>query len=175
MLGCWYHRLLDRVFSGACFLTGGVLECDLSHRRFVSVLCMLYKIRSNPIHPLCGALPVPFVPVWVTHGTFVAHRQYYSHLRCRTSQCHRTFLPDLVSLWNNHVDSVFDGVGLEGFKSRVIASLLTWAALFLFFSFLFFSPIGLALWVVVLGLIVYRLFPALQCGLLKIITNTNNN
>ena len=34
-------RLLDRVVSGASFLTGGVFECDLAHRRSVAVLCML--------------------------------------------------------------------------------------------------------------------------------------
>ena len=39
--------LLDRVVSVACFLAGGVLNCNLSHRRSVAVLCMLYKIRCN--------------------------------------------------------------------------------------------------------------------------------
>ena len=38
--------------SGARFLTGGVFECDISHRRSVAVLCMLYKIRCNPVHLL---------------------------------------------------------------------------------------------------------------------------
>ena len=50
-------KLLDRSVSGARFLTGGVFECDISHRRSVAVLCMLYKIRCNPVHPLNGALP----------------------------------------------------------------------------------------------------------------------
>ena len=45
-------RLLDRVVSSASFLTGGVFTCDLAHRRSVVVLCMLYKIRCNPMHPL---------------------------------------------------------------------------------------------------------------------------
>ena len=36
-------KLLDRVVSGACFLAGGVLNCNLSHRQSVAVLCMLYK------------------------------------------------------------------------------------------------------------------------------------
>ena len=67
-------RLLDRVVSGASFLTGGVFECDLAHRRFVAVLSMLYKIRSDPTHPLYGALPVPHVPVLVTRGAVIAHR-----------------------------------------------------------------------------------------------------
>ena len=33
-------KLLDRVVSRASFLTGGVSECDLAHRRSVAVLCM---------------------------------------------------------------------------------------------------------------------------------------
>ena len=36
-------KLLDCIVSGACFIAGGVLNCDLSHRRSVAVLCMLYK------------------------------------------------------------------------------------------------------------------------------------
>ena len=52
-------RLQDRVVSGARFLTGGVFECDIAHHESVPVLCMLYKIRCNPMHPLNGALPVP--------------------------------------------------------------------------------------------------------------------
>ena len=49
-----HHKLLDRAVSGALFLTGGVFECDIAHRRSVAVLCMLYKIRCNPMHPLNG-------------------------------------------------------------------------------------------------------------------------
>ena len=56
-------KLLDHVVSGANFLTGGVFESDLAHCRSVSVLYILYKIRCNPMHPLYGALPVPYVPV----------------------------------------------------------------------------------------------------------------
>ena len=36
-------KLVDRVVSGASFLTGGKLECDLAHRQSVAGLCMLYK------------------------------------------------------------------------------------------------------------------------------------
>ena len=43
------RKLLDRAFSSARFLTGGVFECDIAHRRSVAVLCMLYKIRCNPV------------------------------------------------------------------------------------------------------------------------------
>ena len=122
-------KLLDRAVSGARFLTGGVFECDISHRRSVAVLCMLYKIRCNPMHPLNGALPGPYVPARVTRGTLFAHRYTYAQPRCRTLQYSRTFIPFSVSLWNDLASSVFDGVGLAGFKSRENASLLAKAAL----------------------------------------------
>ena len=61
-------KLLDRTVSGARFLTGGVFECDISHRRSVAVQCMLYKIRCNQIHQLNDALPERYVPVRVTRG-----------------------------------------------------------------------------------------------------------
>ena len=67
-------KLLDRAVTCARFLTGGVFECDIAHRRSVAVLGMLYKIRCNPVHPFNGALPGPNVPVRVTRGALVAHR-----------------------------------------------------------------------------------------------------
>ena len=66
-------KLLDRVVMSAGFLSGGVLDCNLAHRRSVAELCMLAKIKSNPIHPLSGALPLPYVPARVTRGALVAH------------------------------------------------------------------------------------------------------
>ena len=76
MLGCRYTgvKLLNRAVSGALFLTGSVFECDIAHRRSVAVFCMLYKIRCNPMNPINGALPGPYVPVRVTRGALVAHR-----------------------------------------------------------------------------------------------------
>ena len=47
-------KLLDGVVSGTSFLTRSVFECDLAHRRSVAVLCLMYKIRCNPLHPLYG-------------------------------------------------------------------------------------------------------------------------
>ena len=38
-------KLLDHAVSGARFLTGGVFECDIAHRRSVAALCLL--IRSG--------------------------------------------------------------------------------------------------------------------------------
>ena len=115
-------KLLDRVVSGAQFLTGGVFECDISHRRSVAVLCMLNKITCNQVHLLNGAPPGPYVPVRVTR--LVAHRCTYAPPRCRTLQYSRTFIPFSVSLWNDLANLIFDGVGLVGFKSRANASLL---------------------------------------------------
>ena len=66
-------KLLDRAVSGARFLTGSVFECDISHHQSVAVLCMLYKIRCNLMHPLYDALTGPCVPVRVTRGALVAH------------------------------------------------------------------------------------------------------
>ena len=86
-------KLLDRVVSGACFLAGGVLNCNLSHRRSVAMLCMLYEIWCNPMHPLCGAIPVPYVPVRGTRGSLIAHRYTYAPPLCRTSQYRWTFIP----------------------------------------------------------------------------------
>ena len=50
------------------------------------------------MHPLCGALPVPYVPVRVTRGALIAHRYTYSPPLCRTSQDRTTFIPLSVSL-----------------------------------------------------------------------------
>ena len=75
---------LDRVVRSAGFLAGGVSECNLAHRRSVAELCILFKIKSNPMHPSSGALPLPYVPARVTRGALVAHRHSFEPPRCRT-------------------------------------------------------------------------------------------
>ena len=122
VLSCQFWSIV--LYSGARFLTGGVFECDISHRRSVTVLFMFYRIRCNPVHPLNGALPGPYVPARVTRCALVAHWYTYAPPRCRALQCSRTFIPFPVSLWNELASPVFDGVGLAGFKSRANASLL---------------------------------------------------
>ena len=96
-----HFKLLDRAVSGVLFLTGGVFESFIARCRSVAVLCMLYKIRCNPMHPLNGALPGPYVPVLVTRGALVAHRYTYAPPRCRTSQYCRTFIPLSVKVKGN--------------------------------------------------------------------------
>ena len=151
-------KLLDRSVSGAWFLTGGVFECDIVHRRSVAVLCMLYKIRCNRVHYLNGALPGPYLPERVTRCAVVAHRSTYALPRCRTSQYSRTFILLSVSLWDGLANPVFDGVGVAGFKSRANAFLLASAALSLLWSsnlfpFLFFLSVGCYCGAGVFGLI----------------------
>ena len=84
---------LDRVVRSAGFLAGGALECNLAHRRSVAELCMLFKIKSNPMHPLSGALPLPYVPTPVNRDALVAHRYSFAPPRCRTSQYRTTLCP----------------------------------------------------------------------------------
>ena len=93
--------LLYRVVSGARFLTGGVFECDIAHRRSVAVLCMLYKIRCNSMHPFNDALLGPYVAVRVTRGALFAHRYSFTPPCRRTSHYLRTFVLLSMSLWND--------------------------------------------------------------------------
>ena len=133
------EMLSGRCFLGRCF-RGFVLpvleycsavwcsaadtHLKLLDRRSVAVLCVLYKFRCNPVHPLYGALPGAYVIARVTRGALVAHRYTYAPPRCRSSQYRRTFIPFSISLWDDLANPVFDGVGLAGFKSRANASLL---------------------------------------------------
>ena len=119
----------DAQTTGPCsqlcnFLTDGVFECDIAYRRSVAVLCMMFNIRCNPMHPLYVALPRPHVPERVTHGALVVHRYAYAPPRCRTSKYRIIFILLSVSLWIDHGDAVFDGVRLAGVKSRANAVLL---------------------------------------------------
>ena len=103
-------KLLDLAVSGVRFLTVGVFECDIDHRRSVAILCILYKTRCNQMNPLNDALLERYVPMQVTRGTLVAHRYTYAQPRRRTLQYRRDFVSLSVSLWNDLADPVFDGV-----------------------------------------------------------------
>ena len=151
---CWtadtHLKLLDRVVSCASLLTGGLFECDIAHRRSAAVLCMLYTIRCNPMQPLYGVLPVPYVPVRVTRGGLVAHRHTYPPSHCRTSQYCRTFILISVTQWNDLPEPIYSMVW-DWRVSRAVPMLFYWhklldpilSSVFLFLSFL---SIGLVLW-----------------------------
>ena len=42
-------KLPDRAVIGTWFLTEGVFECGIAHRRSVAILCILCKIRCKPV------------------------------------------------------------------------------------------------------------------------------
>ena len=117
-------KLLDHVVSGARFITGGVFECDIAHRRSVGIKCMLYKIRCNPVHPLNGGLPGQYMPVRVTRGALVAHRFTLRFLAAEPRSAAGPLFFLSVSLSNDLTSPVFDCVGLAGFKSKANALLL---------------------------------------------------
>ena len=73
VLGCRYNlKLPNRVVSGVRFFTGGVFGCDIAYRRSLAVLCILYKIRCNPMHPLYGAYLGPMCQ-WGLHAVVWSH------------------------------------------------------------------------------------------------------
>ena len=127
------------------------------------------------MHPLRGALPLPYVPARVTRGALVAHRHSFAPPRCRTSQYRRTFVPLSVSVSNDLSDPVFDGMGLAGFKSRANAFLLAWSALsFLSPTILSSSSFhGLVVWG--WGLWTDRVLLLSPCLSQRTPSNNNNN
>ena len=50
-----------------------MFESHLAYRGSVAVLCMQYKIRCNPMHPLYRALPVPYVPGYTQRYRISVH------------------------------------------------------------------------------------------------------
>ena len=79
------------------------------------------------MHPLYGALPVPYVPVLVTRGDVNSHRYTYAPPSCRTSQYRRTIIPLSVSLWNDLIDPLsvfFKGEFLLKYQSNSVSPLV---------------------------------------------------
>ena len=132
------------MYSQCClFSRRGVFECDIAHHWSVAVWCMLYTTICNPMHPLYGTLPVPYLPMRVTSGALVGHRYTYAPSRCRTSQYPMTFIQLSISLWNNLANPVFDGAVQMGIKSRAIVFLLAYAVRsdFAYYCFPFLSAL----------------------------------
>ena len=92
-------KLLDLAVSGTRFLTGGMFECDIAHRRSVAVLCMLFKIRCNPVHPLNSAIQMDHICQCGLHamliGTLIGTRTSV-HL-CTASLQNLAVQPDFYS------------------------------------------------------------------------------
>ena len=88
-----HPKLLDRVVSNRRFLTGGVFECNIAHRRSVAVLRTWYKIMFNQMHHLYDALPLLYEIVWVMlgpqyrqtpmcHHVYVLRNELHAHACC---------------------------------------------------------------------------------------------
>ena len=131
-------KLLDRAVSGVRFLTGGVVECDIAHHRSVAVLCILYKIRCNPMHLLNDVLPGLYVQVQVTLAALVTHQYTYVPPRCQKSQYRRTCSPLSVPLQQSRWLRNFDGDWRVSFKSR--ANAFFWPELLIPYYILLFFP-----------------------------------
>ena len=56
--------------------------------------------KCNSMHPLYGAIPVPYLPALVTLVSLVAHRYDYAPLPCRTLQYRITLFYPLSMVWN---------------------------------------------------------------------------
>ena len=130
-----------------------MFECDIAHRRSVAVLCMLYKIRCNPIHAPSSWCSTCVVCASAGYTRCSFRTSVYllcGHRRSRASHYRTTFIPFFVSLLNDLADPVFDGVELAGFKSRANVFLLALAApsmfVFYYFSISLLSAYRLVLW-----------------------------
>ena len=74
-------KLTDCVVRGASLLLGVCLSVTLRivalwqyYVAVQDVALWQFKIRCNPVYPLCGPLPVPYFPVRVTRGAVIAYR-----------------------------------------------------------------------------------------------------
>ena len=137
------------VVSGVRFLTRGVFECDIGHLWSVAVLCMLWKIRCNPMHPLywmhlcrmcqCGLHTVP----WSLIGTLI----FASSLQNIAVSHNLSFLS--VSLWDDLADSLSDRVRLACFMSRANAYFFGLSCYFHFCHLLYLWNTCMLLWIIV--------------------------
>ena len=118
-------KLLDRVVRCAKFIYPQCDLGDLTHRRTVGSLCMLYKITHNHRHPLYDHLPPPYVPARVTRGSQAMHEWAFASVRCRTDQYSRTFMQAAVKKWNSLSSLVFAADTSCGFKSGTNRFLLS--------------------------------------------------
>ena len=92
VIGCRYKlKQLERVESGARFLTGDVFKFDFACRRSVAVSCVLCRVT------LCILLWCRICSV-CTRGSSVAYQNIYAPPRSRTSLYRCTFISLCVSV-----------------------------------------------------------------------------
>ena len=116
------------------------------------------------MHPLCGgALPLPYVSVWVTSGAVIAHQYTYASPSYRTSQYSKTFIPLPVSLCSDLIVTPYSMVW-DWRVSRAGPMFFYWPSCKLSFCLLLFSLSLLSFYGLVLwgwGLRIDRSLPAL--------------
>ena len=100
------------------------LTISLQHRRFISSLCMLYKIFHKPSHPLHSELPNLFRPRRVTRGSLSISSLSFSLMRFHASQYSRCFIPATTKLWNELPSMIVEATELQKFKIGANAFLL---------------------------------------------------
>ena len=116
-------KLLDRNLQACKFLIPN-LTISLQHRRFISFLCMLYKIFHNPSHPLHSELPNLFHPRRVMRASLSVNSLSFSPMRFHTSQYFRCFIPTTTKLWNELPSMIVEATDLQKFKIDANAILL---------------------------------------------------
>ena len=152
----------------------GVLECNIVHRRFVAMLCMLFKMKCNPINAsfercITFAVCAGACSSWcfgclcvllVVRLCFVAVELLsIAGILCPSQCLFGTFLLTLCSMvWDWRV-----------LKAKPMLSCCPNLLSFVFYYFIFFLH-ELVVWVEVFGLIECSLSPYIA-----LLTNLNNN
>ena len=117
-------RLLDKAFGQIKFLLP-TLNISLSHRRIVGSLSYLYKIYSNPTHPVYHLLPPPYRPSRVTRYSVMINDRAFSLPRCHSTQFTRSFFPLTCGLWNTLPNEIVCSTNVDAFKRRANSFLLS--------------------------------------------------
>ena len=142
------NRLSDRVISGASFLSGGVLECNLFHRGIFDplrfCLCCISSRVIQCIYILVRCLCLLCqVGVQVVSWSLICFLMHLLAVKSFTTAWHLYLTQYFIE---RSLNSMSVGVGPASFKRKVNASLLDWAAFsFVFHCFLSHSPV--LLWV----------------------------
>ena len=111
-------KLLDKNVTSCQFMIPD-LEIDLGHRRFVSSLCMLYKVYHNPRHPLSSELIGSFQPARFTRYALRPNSVAFATVRHNTDQYERSFIPATTKLWNELHSHIVESHELQIFKIGV--------------------------------------------------------
>ena len=173
-------KLLDRAVSGARILTGGVFECDIVNRRFVAVLCMLYKIRCKAMHSLNGmVLYLDRMCQCGLHAVLWSHIGTLMH-RLAAEPCSRAGLLFPSRCPCGTILLAPYSMVLDWRVSRAGPMLFYWPKmLYPFYNLLLFFPSLLSVYRLVLwgwGLLTDRVYITLSLSLaLPTFFNNNNN